>query len=248
MKRYLASASLIAGLSMLSAPAFAQATGNVGVNYTRADFGSGDTDAYGVSGQAAIPTSGNMAILLDGNYSHNDDADTDVLLADAHLIVRDAGSAWGGFVGVANIDAGGSSTAYGIGGEWAGFFDTSTLALSVAYGTDDDTNVDAWGVNGVYRIFANDNLRFDLGAGWARVDAGGGDNDATQLGAGVEYRFDNSPISLGAAYNHVDAGSGSDADIFGLSLKFDFGTGSLKARDRSGNTFGGFGDVLGFVF
>src|SRR5262249_20008534 len=114
MKKYLASASLIAGLSMLSAPAFAQTTGNVGVNYTRADFGSGDTDAYGVSGQASIPMSGNLAVLVDGAYTHNDDADVDTVLADAHLISRDASMAWGGFVGIANIDAGGSSTAYGI--------------------------------------------------------------------------------------------------------------------------------------
>ena len=70
-----------------------------------------------------------------------------------------------------------------------------------------------------------------------------------QLGAGVEYRFDNSPISIGAAYSHVDAGGGGgSADIVGVTLRLDFGNASLKARDRTGNTFSGFGNLLSLIF
>jgi len=248
MKKYVVTATLMAGLSMISGAAFAQTSGTVGVNYARADAGGGDADSYGVSGGVSIPVGGSLAILLDGSYQTNDDADVDVLTGTAHLIKRDAGSAWGGYVGLANIDAGagGNADAWGLGGEYAKFFDASTLALSLGYATDDDNNVDVYGVTGEYRIFASDNLRFDLGAGWANVDDGISDGDGTQIGAGVEYRFGGSPISIGANVAHVDT-DGGDADVIGATLRFDFGNGSLKARDRTGNTFGALGGLASFL-
>ena len=249
MKKYVVTASLIAGLSMISAPAFAQVTGTVGANFSRVDSDAGDADSYGFNGGVSIPLSGNLAVLLDGSYNTVDDTDVDTLTGTAHLIVRDSSMAWGGFVGLASIDAGGGgdADAWGAGGEFAKFFTGSTLALTAAYATDDDNDVDVWGLSGEYRIFANDNLRFDVGAGWANVDTGFGDGDGTQLGAGVEYRFGGSPISIGANVAHVDTDGGGDANVFGATLRFDFGNESLKARDRTGNTFGSFGGLANFL-
>ena len=68
--------------------------------------------------------------------------------------------------------------------------------------TVDDLDVDLMGLNGEFRMFANDNLRFDLGAGFAQADAGGVDADVMSFGAGVEYRFAGSPFSLGASYTY----------------------------------------------
>jgi hypothetical protein len=249
MKKYVVTASLLVGLSMISGTAFAQASGTVGVNYGRADSGGGDTDSWGVNGGVTIPTSGSLAVLLDGSWSTNDDADVDIMTGTAHLISRNSDVAWGGFVGLASIDAGsgGDADAWGAGGEFAKFFTASTLALSAGYATDDDNNVDVWGITGEYRIFASDNLRFDLGAGWANVDTGIGDGDGTQIGAGVEYRFAGSPISLGANVSHFDTDNGGDGDFVGATLRFDFGNDSLKARDRTGNTFGSFGGLASFL-
>jgi len=249
MRKYVVTASLLAGLSMVSGAAFAQSSGTVGLNYARADAGAGDTDSWGVNGGVTIPTSGSLAVLLDGSWSTNDDADVDVMTGTAHLISRNSDHAWGGFIGLASIDAGtgGDADAWGAGGEFAKFFNASTLALSAGYATDDDNNVDVWGVTGEYRIFASDNLRFDIGAGWANVDTGIGDGDGTQIGAGVEYRFASSPISLGANVSHIDSDGGGDADVIGATLRFDFGNDSLKARDRTGNTFGSFGGLAGFL-
>jgi hypothetical protein len=245
MKKYVVTASLIAGLSMVSGAAFAQTSGTVGVNYSHVDAG-GDADAYGVSGGVTIPTGGSLAVLLDGSYSKNDDYNIDTLTGTAHLITRDDSRAWGGFVGLSNVDTGGSDyDAWGVGGEYAKFFTGSTLAFTVGYASIDDLDADAVGVLGEYRIFATDNLRFDIGAGWAKVDTGFGDDDGTEIGAGVEYRFNGAPVSLGANVSHIDSG-GSNVDYIGASLRFDFGNGSLKERDRKGNTFGGLSGLSSF--
>lgn len=250
MKKYVVTASLLAGLSMVSGAAFAQVSGTVGVNYTRADTDFGDSDSYGVNGGITIPTGGSLAVLLDGSWQTNDDADVDVLTGTAHLISRNSDHAFGGFLGLGNIDAGGpDADLWGGGGEYAKFFTNSTLVGTVSYATVDDVDVDMWGVSGQYRIFSSDNLRFDLGAGWANIDGGGGgDADGVQVGAGVEYRFANSPFSVGGNIGYVDVDGGGDATVIGITGRFDFGNDSLKSRDRTGNTFGGINSLTNFLF
>lgn len=249
MKKYVVTASVLAGFSMISGAAFAQ-TGTVGAGISHVDSDGGDADSWGVNGGVAIPTGGNMAVLLDGAWTTNDDADVDVLTGTAHLISRDAKGAWGGFVGAANVDAGGGAddNLFSVGGEYAAFYDNSTFVATLAYAKADDTDVDVWGLSGEYRIFSDDNLRFDIGGGWARIDGGGGsDADAFQIGAGAEYRFAGSPFSIGGNVTYVDVDGGGDATVVGATLRFDFGNGSLKARDRTGNTFGSFGGLGTFL-
>jgi len=250
MKKYVVTTALAAGFSMIAGAAHAQVVGTVGANYSRTDTDFGDTDAYGVNGGITIPTSGSLAVLLDAAWSTNDDADIDLLSGAAHLISRNSDHAFGGFLGLANVEgSGGDLDSWGGGGEFAKFFTNSTLVGTVSYSTIDDLDTDTWGLSGEYRIFASDNLRFDLGAGWNNLDAGGGDADGFQLGAGVEYRFANSPFSIGGNVGYLDL-DGDGVTTFGVTGRFDFGNDSLKARDRTGNTFGGFNafeSVLGII-
>jgi hypothetical protein len=231
MKKYVVTASLMAGLSMVSGVAFAQ-TGSVGLNGTRIDTDFGDADAYGVDGEVIFDVGGGWSGIVEGGYADSDDTDG-VLSATGHMINLSGGSAWGGFVGVSDSD---NSNIVSVGGEYAAFFDTTTLALNLNYSTNDDADVDAYGVNAAYRIFAGDNLRFDLTAGIARAESGGIDADGNSIGVGVEYRFDNSPFSVGAAYSRVD-GDVAEANVFGVSLRWNFGDTTLKAADRKGKTF-----------
>lgn len=243
MKKYVVTASLMAGLSMVSGAAFAQ-VGTVGAGIQHADTDFGDSDAINVNGGAAFQMGGNLAVLVDAGYTTNDDTDVDLLTGTAHLISRDANGAFGGFVGLANVDGGGSDdNLWTVGGEYAAFFDSSTFAATVAYATADDTDVDVWGLSGEYRIFANNDLRFDLGGGWANIDGPGGDADAFHADAGVEYRFSGTPFSIGGNISYVDIDGGGDATVVGATLRFDFGNDSLKSRDRTGNTFGSFGGL-----
>jgi hypothetical protein len=238
MKKYVVTASLMAGLSMISGAAFAQ-TGSVGANVLRVDTDFGDVDAYGVDGEVIFETGGGWSTILEGTFTDSDDADS-VVSAQGHLINLSGNSAWGGFVGVADSDG---STVFTIGAEYAMFFDASTLAFNVNYGNDDDNNTDAYGLSAAYRIFAGDNLRFDVGASLGRAESGGFDADVNSIGVGVEYRFDGSPFSVGAAYSRVD-GDIAEADVFGLTARWNFGDTSLKAADRAGKTFTGLGTAL----
>ena len=63
---------------MLAAPAFAQVSGTVGAELLRDDDTDSDA-AYGVNSGVTIPTGGSLAVLLEGSYSTNDDADIDTL-------------------------------------------------------------------------------------------------------------------------------------------------------------------------
>lgn len=239
MKKYVVTAaSILAGLSMVSGAAYAQ-TGSVGVNAVRVDTDFGDADAYGVDGEVIFAAGGGWSTILEGSFTDVDGGDS-ATAVQGHLVNLSGNSAWGGFVGVTDTDG---STVFAIGGEYAQFFDASTLAFNVNYGNDDDANVDAYGISGAYRIFGSDNLRFDIGASLGRAESGGLDADITSVGVGVEYRFDNSPFSVGAAYSRVD-GDIAEANVFGLTARWNFGDQTLKAADRAGKTFTGLGTAL----
>ena len=124
MKKYVVTASLMAGLSMVSGAAFAQ-TGSVGVNAVRIDTDLGDADAYGVDGEVIFATGGGWSTILEGSFDDVDGGDS-ATAVQGHLVNLSGNSAWGGFVGVTDTDG---STVFAIGGEYAQFFDASTLAL-----------------------------------------------------------------------------------------------------------------------
>ena len=249
MKNYVVTASLLAGLSMVSGAAFAQTSGTIGATVAHVDPDNGDnSQTYGINGAASISLGGNLAVLVEGAYGTNDDADVDTLSGAAHLISRDATQAFGGFVGLANIDGGGADAdVWSIGGEYAKFFEESTLAFTAAYASADDTDVDAWGLQGEYRVFFDDNTRFDMGLGWANIDTGAGEGDGFRIGAGVEHRFEASPISIGGNVSYVEVADADAVMVVGATLRFDFGNESLKARDRTGNTFASTNGLLSFL-
>ncbi|HEY7798792.1 MAG TPA: hypothetical protein VIA80_08525 [Hyphomonadaceae bacterium] len=244
MNKYVVTAALAAGFSMIAGAAHAQ-SGHIGLNYGRADFGGGDADSYGIDGAVTVQTGGAWNVLLDGSFSDSSDTDVQTLTGTAHFVYRGMNTSWGGYVGLTDTD---DTNAWVVGGEYAHHFTGSTLALGAGYGNVDDVDVDLMGLNGEFRMFANDNLRFDLGAGFAQADAGGGDADVMSFGAGVEYRFADSPFSIGASYTYVDIDDfGIDGNVIGITGRWNFGDSSLRERDRSGNTFGplgGFGSAL----
>ena len=234
MKLYALAASIAVGLAMLP-EASAQVRGTVGVTV-------GDDDDVRLDGGLAVPTSGGLAFLLDGTWDEGDGVDA--FSATGHLITRNAQRAFGGFIGVRHVDSGGvDADAWNIGGEYARFLSNYTLAGRVTYTALDDSDVDAWGLSGEYRLFAQDNLRFDFGAGLSLFDNAGGDDEAINLGAGVEHRFANTPISLGGWLGWVDTDAGDESSI-GVTLLFDLGNRSLKDRDRRGNTFGAVSSMI----
>ena len=67
MKNIAVTATVLAGLSMVSGAAFAQ-TGSFGVNYARADSDFGDADSYGIDGEAIFDTGAPWAVIVEGDF------------------------------------------------------------------------------------------------------------------------------------------------------------------------------------
>ncbi len=115
--------------------------------------------------------------------------DTDGVGAlEGHLINRGVNSSWGIFVGAADTDG---STVLWTGFEYAQYFGSSILdprssilAFNLNFASDNDVDVEGYGVNGKYSNFTSDNLRFDVAAGVGRVDALGKEGHFVAIGAG----------------------------------------------------------------
>jgi hypothetical protein len=231
VKKYVVAASAAVGLAIFSGTAFAQVRGTVGASYD-------DENDIGVEGGLAIPSGGSLVVLLDADFARDDDVDANVYGVTGHLITRNSDHAWGGFVGLNRADTDFNDLdTWKVGGEYAKFLSSSTLVGRLSYSSTDDIDTDVWGLSGEYRYFANDNLRFDVGAGWSQIDSGFADDDAITLAGGAEYRFANSPISLGGNVGWIN-NDNDDTTVYGVTLRFDFGNDSLKDRDRNGGTFG----------
>ena len=101
------------------------------------------------------------------------------------------------------------------------------------------------------RYFIKDNWKIDVGYAYSKsnLNSGGfeGENSANQytLSLATEYRLTDSPVSLYALYNHSQAkynasqssslsGLNVDSDQLFAGIKVNFGSNSLKSRDRSG--------------
>jgi hypothetical protein len=239
MKKYLLTASLLAGLSMISAPAMAQASGYVGVaagNF-EVDLGpvSVDDNTIALDGSVAFPTGNGFLLQFDGGYTTFDESDTDGLFATAHFGLRNDQYAFGGYVGLTDNDS--DNGVFG-GGEYVMYMPQLSLSAGVGFGTFDDTDTDLVGFAGEGRYFVNDNLRFDGRLGWASADTSGSEGDGVSYGIGGEWKPDTLPLSFFASWDAADIeDAGFDVSWVQLGVRFNFGNGTLKARDRSGPAF-----------
>jgi Outer membrane protein beta-barrel domain len=233
MKKYLLGA---AAMLAVAAPgvALADTSGYVGLNYSNIDTdGLGNTDTYGAHGSVAFQATDTLGLEVDGAIGDGDDTGTALGLT-GHLFMRDDQYLFGGFVGIADSDD--TDTTWDAGLEANKYFNSWTLAGSLAYASNDDADVDAWGATVQGRFFPMDNLRLQAQVGWNNVDYGaGGDDTGVSLGVGAEYQLSQVPISFGANYDHIEFDdSGVDADAWTLAVRYNFGAGTLKDRDRHG--------------
>lgn len=215
-------------------------SGYVGAVYGNADNGFVDEDFYGAEGAVAFAGSGSIVFELDAAVVDSDESDTGYALL-GHVYSRNDSHLFGGFLGVSGSD---DNEAYTAGLEAAKYFDNWTLAGAVAYTTNDDADVDTYGLNVEARAFINDNFRLNANVGWATADGGAGDDDdAVGFGVGGEYQLATVPVSFTAGYNTVDFDAG-DVDTWTIGVRYNFGGQTLRDRDRNGASQA---DVLGGV-
>jgi hypothetical protein len=238
---------------MLATPATAQ-TGFVGVSYSNNDLQSGSTDVtidgYRLGGEAAFDAGG-LGAQVGASIAGLDANSTDVTVwgLDGHLFQRTGQWLWGGTLGYRDAEVDGGSD----GSAWLAVFQThyemeqTTLVGALSYsdfeaGPDQGNTI---GVDGEFRFFANENLRFDATLGWRDIDFdGGGDSSDWHGGVGGEFQFVESPFSIFAFYMHTD---NEDADltmdVLAAGVRMNWG-GTLFTRDRSGATMMRPGDGL----
>lgn len=219
-----------AAVLALAVPGVAAAqTGYVGAVYSNTDVdGADEADAWGVEGAVAFAGSGSIVFEVDAAYVDGDDVSATGLTG--HVYSRNDSHLFGGFVGISDSDA--SDTTWTAGLEASKFYTDWTLAGAVFYASNDDNDVDGYGVNAQARYFVQDNFRLQGNLGWASVDAGAGDDDAFIYGVGGEYQFSALPISVAAGYNRIDADA-AEADTLSLAVRYNWG-GTLRDRDRNG--------------
>jgi hypothetical protein len=257
MRKLLLTASLLAGLSMIAAPAMAQATGVVGVSIGSLNLDAGgpdqDVDLMGIDGSVAFPVG--QGLLLQGNLALgklDDPVDGTSISGSANFGMRNSSYALGAYVGLKNnefVD----DTFLAFGGEYVYYMPQMTLSIGGGFGSFDDADADIYGISGVGRYFVSDNLRFDGRVGFTNIDTGT-EADGIGVGVGGEWKPDNFPISFNAGYDFQTLDSGgaeTDISVWSIGARFDFGNGTLKARDRNGPAFrptAGFDNAANILF
>jgi hypothetical protein len=252
MRHWLLAGTMMLGLTAAAAPAFAQSaspSGYAGGGYGRTsadveidgvDFGDDEGDSWRVDGAIVFPLGSTAGLQVDGEYLRlqGDGDDADVLSGTAHLFNAGERGAYGVFAGVSDAD---DLTFWSVGGEAQANFDRTTFAAQFGYGRIDELDeADFFAGRGEARFFATDNLRFDVNGGITRIDGDGGEVDFVNYGAGVEYKFDANPLSLFANVDRVEfdeSGVDLTSNTLFVGVRYNFGGGTLKDRDRSGARF-----------
>jgi hypothetical protein len=235
-------------LAVAAAPGVASAaSGYVGLTYSNTDVDNGGSNnAWGVEGSVVFSGSSQISFELDGAIADGDDTDT-VSAATGHVFTRNDSYLFGGFVGISHSD---SSDTWSAGLEANKYFEQWTLAGAVGYANNSDADVSGWGANVQGRFFPTDNLRLQGNIGYASIDFNPGSDTAWTAGVGAEYQFEALPVSIGATYNHVEFNDADiSANVWGVTLRYNFGGGSLHDRDRNGASqadLTNFGTVFAF--
>ena len=220
-------------LAVAAAPGVASAaSGYVGLNYSNTDVDNGgNNNAWGAEGSVVFSGSSQISFELDGSISDGDETDT-VTSGVAHVFTRNDSYLFGGFVGASHAD---DSTTWSVGLEGNKYFEGWTAAAAIGYANNNDADISGWGANLQARVFPTDNFRLQGNIGYASVDFNPGSDTAWTAGVGAEYQFDALPVSVGANYNHVEFNDADiSANVWSISLRYNFGGGSLRDRDRNG--------------
>ena len=147
--------------------------------------------------------------------------------------------------GSTRVSASTSTTTWG-GVEAAYFLDTWTLHGALGYGqasVEDFDDIDADHYMGSLgaRIYATDNLRFDVDGSLHRISENDLDYDLRSVKLTANYRLDAFPVTLFAGYKYTNeelsglsaSVSGDTSTLFG-GLRFSYGSTTLKEEERLG--------------
>jgi hypothetical protein len=232
MKKILfASAALAAALA--AAPAFA-GSGFVDLGYSDTD--SGNVKSWNIGGSAVASVGSDWNVQGDVRV-HRLDVGGNINYTDAglHAFMRNDQHALGVYAN--STDFFGVS-AFGFGVEGAYYMDQVTLSGSLGWDTMDGGffgpgSSDGWDATLGAKFFVNDN--FSIGADYGHVDFDGFTTD--NYGINAEFKPETAPVSFFGGWRHNSDGgffTSGDYSTWSLGVRWNFGGGSLKSRDRTG--------------
>jgi hypothetical protein len=257
MKTSLVAAAAAMAAACAAAPAFAQVAytpnGFIGFDYTydHTNYGGHpggfDSNSYGVQGSTNVGLTPLLNLEVDADYTHVDHSSgigsSDHGGGYTHLFARDSQGAVGVFGGVhRDWDV----TTYTLGLEGAKFYNKFTLSGDVRSDWNDSTfggyNGGEANLGGHY--YLTDNLRLDGFTGYDRVQLWDHVSSGWHVGAGGEYQLKRTPVSFYAAVAYGEdpsLGTANDTAVH-VGVRWNFGGGTLKTRERSGATFASTGE------
>lgn len=220
---------------------------------------SGDGSRWALRGTVNAEAHTSWNIQLDGLYSRMsvDPVDVDSLVGAAHIYHRvpDAyaigafvqGSRFGSNVlDLAAIVLGADEHAFDVvgGGEAAVFTDIATFYGQLGFGqvSYSGLKADHLLAKAGTRLYATDNIRFDVEGTLNRFSRFGGKADLYTVSTIGNYRFDQLPATIFGGYQYdygkVSVGSSTLGDAtahtFLTGLRFHFGSETLKDEERKG--------------
>jgi hypothetical protein len=213
----------------LMAATTANAQNYVGVSHGNIKLDGFDDEQF-TAGELAIAGANHE---IDLAIVSGDSSDEVAVSVAGHLFTRTDSHLFGGFVGFGTGDDVETWTA---GVEGNKYFEHWTLAAAVGYTSDEEADLDGYGINTEARLFPADNFRLQFNLAWADVDDGtpGGGESVLGYGLGAEYQISGSPISLTL---NLDRAETEDTDVevstYSFGIRYNWG-GTLKERDRSG--------------
>lgn len=257
MKKYLLGA---AAALAIAAPGVASAQqGYVDLGYSTGEveaFGSSaDVEGWQAGGAAAFGGNGGLGFQIDGVFGNSEvdgGDDVDSYTIGGHVFTRNESFLIGGFANYGNSDDGTDELDYWtLGAEGQLYLSRTTIDGAVSYSEADDDGGELTALDLGLTHFVTDNFSLGGGVGFGNADVAGTDVDAVNLGVSGEYQFSAMPISLFAGYSHGEVDDFDvEADAFTLGVRYNFGSGSLFERNRSGASLsrgGGFGRYAGLL-
>jgi hypothetical protein len=224
----------------------------VGFDYTYDHLNYGghpggfDNNSYGVSGSTNVGLTPLLNLELDADYNHTDRSNglssSENGGGYAHLFARNAQGAVGVFGGV-NRDW--TVTTYALGLEASKFYNKFTLSGDVRSDWNDGLNGYNGGeVNLGGHYYLTDSFRLDAFTGYDRFQFLNNVHSGWHFTTGGEYQLKKTPVSFYALVAYGEApglGTANDTALH-VGVRWNFGGGTLKTRERSGATFASTGE------
>lgn len=206
-----------------------------------------DTDSWELRGAVNVDAGSGMNLQVDLGYTRAsyEDIDTNSYDGALHGYYRDNAYAAGLFLQAARLDPGLDTHVndYLGGVEAAYFLDTWTLHGALGFGQARVETLGADHYMGALgaRVYATDNIRFDVDGSLNRISESGIDYDQRALKLTANYRPEAFPVTLFAGYKFVneelsgfsESLSGNTSTIFG-GMRFSYGSATLREEERLG--------------